>query len=178
MNAHVKRKLLDTTTYEPAGQPLGLPLKDTRAELAAQFIPAGSRVLDLSAAPTLERLLPYGCSYQPRDKVTCDGGNVCNIDGGDFPTKAAAQSDIVVMLGVIEQIADVENLFTHLRFGKHDVVLSYCATDLGGKRTGFANHLSFYDLARLFDRYGFRIECTAPVSPSEMLMRLTPTDRL
>ena len=34
------------------------------------------------------------------------------------------------MLGVLEQIADVENLFTHLRFCKRDVILSYCATDL------------------------------------------------
>ena len=172
MNAHVKRKLLDTTTYEPAGQhsgqPLALPLRDSRAELAAQFIPAGARVLDLSATPTLERLLPYGCSYQPGDATA----------GDDFPAKAAAKSDIVVMLGTLEQVADVEDLFTHLRFAKQDVVLSYCATDLGSKRAGFANHLSFYDLARLFDRYGFRIECTTPVSPSEMLMRLTPTDRL
>ena len=71
------------------------------------------------------------------------------------------------MLGALEQVADVENLFTHLRFCKQDVVLSYRATDLmaGGERAalGFANHLSFYDLALLFDRYGFRIECTAPI---------------
>ena len=166
MNAHVKRKLLDTTICEPAGQPAGLPLRDARAEIAAQFIPAGARVLDLSTAATLERLLPYGCSYRS------------GAAGGDFPAQAAAQSDIVVMLGALEQVADVEDLFTHLRFAKQDVVLSYCATDLGGKRAGFANHFSFYDLARLFDRYGFRIECTTPVSPSEMLMRLTPTDRL
>jgi hypothetical protein len=38
--------------------------------------------------------------------------------------------------------------------------------------------LSFYDLALLFDRYGFRIECTAPVDGGQVLMRLTPTDRL
>ena len=62
-----------------------------------------------------------------------------------------------------KRVADVENLFTHLRFCKQDIVLSYCATDLGGERSGFANALSFYDLALLFDRYGFRIECTAPV---------------
>jgi hypothetical protein len=180
MNAHVKRNLAVDTAYDSV-QPYGLatePKRDPRAELAAQFIPAGSRVLDLSAASALERLLPYGCSYQSRDSVTCDGGNVCNIAGGDYPTQAAAKSDVIVMLGVLEQIVDVENLFTHLRFSKQDVVLSYCATDLGGDRAGAANNLSFYDLARLFDRYGFRIECTTPVSPSEMLMRLTPTDRL
>src|SRR6185436_5712791 len=98
------------------------------------------------------------------------------------PTEAASQCDVIVMLGALERIADVESLFTHLRFCKRDIILSYCATDLAKDldraALGFANHLSFYDLAMLFDRYGFRIECTTPVSPSEMMMRLTPTDRL
>ena len=69
------------------------------------------------------------------------------------------------MLGALERIADVENLFTHLRFCKRDIILSYCATDLAKDldraALGFVNHLSFYDLALLFDRYGFRIECTS-----------------
>ena len=38
--------------------------------------------------------------------------------------------------------------------------------------------MSFYDLALLFDRYGFRIECTAPIDDGQVLMRLTPTERL
>jgi hypothetical protein len=155
---------------------------DARAELAAQFIPAGSRVLDLSADGALERSLPGGCSYLGRDRVTCDGGQACDIARGDFPTKDAGQSDIVVMLGVLEQIADAENLFTHLRFCKQDIILSYRATDLvtGTERAalGLANAFSFYDLALLFDRYGFRIECTAPLDGGQMLMRLTPTERL
>ncbi len=62
------------------------------------------------------------------------------------------------------------------------MILSYCATDLagGGERAarGFANAFSFYDLALLFDRYGFRIECTAPIDAGQVLMRLTPTERL
>jgi hypothetical protein len=144
---------------------------DARAELAVQFIPAGSRVLDMSGATTLQRLLPTGCSYQ---------GIVSDFNAGDFPTQAAGNSDIIVMLGALERIADVENLFTHLRFCKQDVILSYSATDLAGSvdRAGFANALSFYDLALLFDRYGFRIECTAPIDAGQMLMRLTPTERL
>ena len=86
------------------------------------------------------------------------------------------------MLGVLERIADVENLFTHLRFCKRDIILSYYATDLakGLDRgaLGFANHLSFYDLALLFDRYGFRIECTTPIDDTQVLIRLTPTEWL
>ena len=44
---------------------------------------------------------------------------------------------------------------------RHDVILSYHATNLAqdGDRAarGFVNHLSFYDLTLLFDRYGFRV---------------------
>jgi hypothetical protein len=181
MNIHVNSNLALETT-DSIGRRPDVTAQDARAELAAQFIPAGSRVLDLSASLALEQALPNGCSYQGRDRIRCDGGAVCNLAGGDFPTQAAAQSDIIVMLGGLEQVADVENFFTHLRFCKQDVVLSYSATDLGQgsdrAALGFANHLSFYDLARLFDRYGFRIECTAPIDDRQSLMRLTPTDRL
>ena len=171
MNLHVNRNLALETLPDVLRQSLTLAAeRDPRAELAAQFIPAGSRVLDLSFGTTLERSLPNGCGYRR-----------CDVDT-EFPTKAAAKSDIIVMLGTLEQIADVESLFTHLRFCKQDVVLSYCATDRCGASEraalGFANHLSFYDLALLFDRYGFRIECTAPIDDTQTLMRLTPTDRL
>lgn len=165
MNA-LARNLLDTA-FDTAPAPLALPDTDRRAKIAAQFIPAGAHVLDLSAAPGLENLLPHGGSYTAAADFAAE-----------FPSQAAAHSDVIVMLGALEQVTDLENLFTHLRFCKQDVVLSYCATDLGGRRTGFVNHLSFYDMALLFDRYGFRIECTTPVSPSEMLMRLTPSDNL
>jgi hypothetical protein len=180
MNLQLNRNLaLETAADLGPGAAIAT---DARAQLAAQFIPAGSRVLDLSIDNALERSLPPGCSYQGRDRVTCDGGQACNIAGGDFPTQAAAKTDIVVMLGVLEQIADVENLFTHLRFCKQDVILSYRATDFvsGADRAalGLANALSFYDLALLFDRYGFRIECTAPLDYGQVLMRLTPTERL
>ncbi len=180
MNLQVNLNLAPDTTPDFASSITRA--SDPRAELAGQFIPAGSRVLDLSADGALERSLPGGCSYQGRDRITCDGGQACDIAGGDFPTQAAAQSDVVVMLGVLEQIADAENLFTHLRFCKQDVILSYRATDLvaGGERAalGLANAFSFYDLALLFDRYGFRIECTAPIDSGQVLMRLTPTERL
>ena len=157
--------------------------RDPRAELAAQFIPSGARVLDLSGDAATERFLPSGCSYSGIGRVTQKRpGLVCDLNAGDFPTDAAAQCDIVVMLGALERIADVENLFTHLRFCKRDVVLSYCATDLAKDldraALGFANHLSFYDLALLFDRYGFRIECTAPLDETQVLMRITPSEWL
>ena len=138
---------------------------DPRAALAAQFIAAGARVLELGRGGALQALLPNGCHY-----------SICDLSA-DFPTKAAAEADIIVMLGALETVADAETLFTHLRFCKRDVLLSYHPTNLGLGR-GFANHFSFYDLTLLFDRYTFRIECTTPIDDAQVLMRLTPSERL
>ena len=148
--------------------PADAPAADARAELAAQFIPAGSRVLDLGGDTALQRLLPIGCSYQAATHRAATAALICDFAAGEFPDPGRRQSDIIVMLGVLEAIADVESFFTHLRFCKQDVILSYQRdrSDRSGRdraARGFANHLSFYDLALLFDRYGFRIECTAPI---------------
>jgi hypothetical protein len=180
MGLHVNRHLALEIPVEV--ERLAAP-RDPRAELVSQFIPAGARVLDLShGRKTLERYLPNGCSYRAVERGKRKGAVVCDIANGDFPTQAAAQSDIIVMLGALERIADLESLFTHLRFAKQDMIVSYCATDLSGGRDrearGFVNHLSFCDLTLLFDRFGFRIECTAPLDGREMLMRLTPSARV
>lgn len=147
---------------------------DTRAELAAQFIPAGARVLDLGANSALQTMLPNGCSYVRAGK------KLRANDVDEFPTEAASRSDVIVMLGMLERVKDLESLFTHLRFCKRDIVLSCYPTDFtsGARERDFVNRMSLCDLALLFDRYGFRIESTAPVDESQMLMRLTPAERL
>ena len=153
-------------------------------QFAAQFIPAGARVLELDCGRmALRRFLPNGCSYQGCDLIAREPDTLtCDLNAGEFPSEAAGQADVIVMLGVLEHIVDVESLFTHLRFAKRDLVISYCATDLTGKcdrsALGWVNNFSFFELATLFDRYGFRIECTAPVDSVQLLMRLTLAERL
>jgi hypothetical protein len=156
---------------------------DPRGSLAAQFIPYGANILDLGGNQSLQRLLPSGCHYRAIGKPGRKrGANTGDMAAGDFPTDAALQSDIIVMLGVLERFVDIETLFTHLRFCKRDIILSYSPTNLTGDNDraaqGFVNHLSFYDLASLFDRFGFRIECTTPVDETQVLMRITPTEHL
>jgi hypothetical protein len=165
---------------DPDRQSTSLQAKpDPCAELAAQFIPAGSRVLDLGASPALRTLLPNGCSYVGAGKKRRAHDIGLNTD--EFPTEAAMRADVIVMLGVLERVKDIESLFTHLRFCKRDILISCYPTDLAknGERTqGLVNRMSLCDLALLFDRFGFRIESTAPVDESQMLMRLTPAERL
>jgi hypothetical protein len=157
---------------------------DARAELAAQFIPAGARVLDLGCGRmSLQRFLPGGCRYQGCDLVARDPQTiVCDFNKGEFPVEAASDADIITVLGVLEYVIDPEAFFQRLLSSKRDVVLSYCATDLSGTNDraslGWLTHFSFLDLAELFDRHGFRIVSTMPVDSLQILMRLTPVDRL
>ena len=182
MHLHVDSNLALEMPPDPGRDvPAAKANNDPRAELAAQFIPSGARVLDLSGNVALEHFLPNGCSYNGIARAGRDGpAPVRDLKAPDFPTDAATQCDIIVMLGALEQIADLENFFTHLRFCKRDIILSYRATDLTKDldRAAFSNHLSFYDLALLFDRYGFRIECTAPLDETQVLMRITPKEWL
>lgn len=160
------------------------PAHDKRAQFAAQFIPAGARVLELGCGRgMLRKYLPNACRYQGCDLIAREAETiVCDLNAGEFPTEAAMQADVIVMLGVLETIVDVDTFFTHLRLCKRDVILSYCATDLTGNcdrvALGWINNFSYFDLARLFDRFGYRIACTAPLDSAQALMRLTPAERL
>ena len=189
MALHVNANLALVSVADDARRPDAASKIDPRAQLAAQFIPSGSRVLDLGAGggETLRDLMPLGCRYEAVDRIAHGKGSLINnlvgdLAGGEFPTHAATQYDIVVMLGVLENIADLESLFTHLRFCRQDVILSYHPVNLLGGRDrdalGFVNALSYFDLTQLFDRYGFRIQCTAPIDDRQMLMRLTAADRV
>jgi hypothetical protein len=156
---------------------------DQRAEVAAGFVPAGSRVLDIGCGRmALSRFLPNGCVYQPCDLVPRDSRTiVCDLNSGQFPSGPAAQSDVIVMLGLLEYITDLDALFVHLRHSRCDLVLSYCVSDLTGDidraSLGWINHLSLMDLAVLFDKFGFRVERSDRIDEIQFLMRLTPNDR-
>lgn len=185
MALHVNANLALKLVHDEARRPDAPSRHDPRAQLAAQFIPAGARILDLGGGggETLRDLVPFGSSYEAVERLAHDKGSLIHdLTGAEFPTKAATECDIVVMLGVVEKFADLEALFTHLRFCARDVILTYRPTDLAGNEErdalGFANHLSYIDLITLFDRYGFRIEAMAPVGAAEMLMRLTPSGRV
>jgi hypothetical protein len=184
MALHVNANLALKLVRDDARRADAAATRDPRAELAAQFIPAGARILDLGGGggDTLRDQVPFGCAYEAVDRLAHDKGSLIHqLTGAEFPTRAATEADIVVMLGVLEHVADLDSLFTHLRFCKHDLIVTYRPTNfMSDERAahGVVNHLSYAELIALFDRYGFRIECTAPVSDTEMMFRLTPTKRI
>jgi hypothetical protein len=134
---------------------------EARLALAAQFVPAGARVLDLSGGKGLRRHLPHGCTYK---SVKSNG--------------AIDPSDVVVMLDLLHRIDDAEALFARLVRGVSAIVLNYHPRDLAATGAGANDRLGFYDLARLFDQFGYRIASTAPLEGGEVMLRLAPQDAM
>jgi hypothetical protein len=137
-----------------------------RARTAAQFIPAGARVLEVGGV-TMHGLLPAGCLLQSRPH-------------GALNERDAARADVVVLLDAIATADDGEAVLARLGGTKAAIVLNYRPRDLvdsadladGDIGNG---RLGFYDLARLFDRFGYGIECNVPLRDGEVLLRLSPT---
>jgi len=115
-----------------------------RFALAADFIPAGSTVLDLGCgAMVLERSLPPGCRYLTCDAVRRDERSVVrDFNRGELPPKAGAT--IVTLLGVLEYIYDWKAFLQRVREYQLPVVLSYCPADqtsnLDRAALGWVNH--------------------------------------
>jgi hypothetical protein len=179
----INRKLAidKKTDFERWSNPDALePTWDARAQLAAQFIPAGTRVLDLGCGRmALRQFLPEQCRYQPCDLVARGEDTiVCDFNAGEFPEAAAREADLIVMLGVLEYIADVDAFFAKLAQSKREIVLSYCATEftahLDRASLGWINHFGIEELANLFDRFGFRIVRSDPVDALQILIKLRP----
>jgi hypothetical protein len=155
---------------------------NARAEFAAGYVTAGARVLDLGCGRmALRSVLPSTCTYQGCDLVARDEGTiVCDFNADAFPADAAADADVIAMLGVLEYIDDADAFFAKLRAAKCDVVLSYCPADfsagLDRPSLGWISHFGLADLAALFDRHGYRVERTDRFDDLQILIKLRPTD--
>jgi hypothetical protein len=127
---------------------------ETRRRLAAQFIPAGARVLEIDGA-SLATHLPFGCVYRSakRDAVSAD---------------ALAKYDIVVMLGALQTQTEVDRFLRQFASAERPLLISYSNE----------GRLRFHDLIRLIGRNGLRVETSASVGDDEMLLRLVPARKI
>ena len=133
---------------------------DARALIAADFIPAGSRVLDIGCgAMKLELHLPFGCSYVPSDVVRRDDRTiVVDLNENGLPARAVADADWVVMLGVWEYLYKPAEILAALgRTGK-SVLCSYCTRDttshLDRQSLGWVNDFSLAEFIELAQDQG------------------------
>jgi len=132
---------------------------DSRAELAADWIPAGAKVLDVGCgAMALEKLLRPGCTYVPADVVERrQGCYVVDLNKQEFPPGLA---DWVTFLGVLEYVHDIDWPLTRAREAAPCMVVTYCAYT-GGDTTirrgmGWVNDFTQAEFEAVLARNGWR----------------------
>jgi hypothetical protein len=134
---------------------------DARAAMAAEWIPAGTRVLDVGCgAMALGGLLKPGCSYFPADVVERrPGAFVADLNAGAFPP---GSYDWVTFLGVLEYVHDPAWPLRRAGEAAPNLLVTYC-THVGGevairRGMGWVNDLTRADFEALLAATSWRIE--------------------
>jgi hypothetical protein len=134
---------------------------DARAAMAASWIPAQSRVLDVGAgAMALEAFLQAGCTYQPADVVARrDGCFVVDLNRRQFPP---GSYDCVTFLGVLEYVHEVDWPLARAREAAPQMILTYCthvgAEVLTRRGMGWVNDLTAAELEAVLARSGWTVD--------------------
>lgn len=139
------------------------PVWDRRAQAAAFFIPAGSKVLDLGCGQMgLRKFLPQGCKYVPSDiKAWSDDVIVCDLDAGEFPP---GRYDVITLLGVLEFVAAASETLARARAAADRLVVSFHHPTLAWhafsrkRREHRAHHYSGRQLRAELTRAGWAVD--------------------
>jgi hypothetical protein len=139
---------------------------DARAAMAARYIPAGQRVLDIGAgAMALGAQLGPGCSYFPADIVSRGPGcQVVDLNKGEFP---AGQYDWVTFLGVLEYVHEPIPALARARCVAPNAIVTYCTMNNGDVQVrrgmGWVNEYSRPQFEGLLATAGWTVRDVAEV---------------
>jgi hypothetical protein len=135
---------------------------DSRAVMAAEWIPDGSSVLDVGAgAMALGSVLKPHCTYQPADVVERRPGCfVVDLNRGEFPP---GQYDWVTFLGVLEYVHDIDAALRRALGAAPRMIVTYCTyipgSDVGIRRgMGWVNEFAAPAFTAALERTGWRVE--------------------
>ena len=148
-----------------------------RARVAADLVPAGSRLLDIGCgAMDLERFLDASVTYVPADIVMHDDRTLlCDLNAGELPQTPA---DVISLLGVVEYVHNVPALFAALRGTGAKVIVSYNPVELADpgcdrRAEGWFNDFTSSQLCAMAAEAGFRVVETVTIG-TERIYEMRP----
>jgi len=153
------------------------PAWEARAVFAADFIPAGSKILDIGCGTMkLERHLPFGCAYVPGDIVARDDRTVVvDLNETGIPEKHVADADFVVMLGVWEYLYNPNQIFSAFAKTGKPILCSYCTreltTHLDRRALGWVNDFSLSEFLELARASGYRLAVQKQIDSLQYLFK-------
>jgi hypothetical protein len=154
------------------------PAWEARAVMAADFIAAGTRILDIGCgAMKLERHLPFGAKYQPCDVVARDDRTiVVDLNTQALPVEAVKAADLVVMLGVWEYIYKPGELFQAFAGTGKPILCSYCDVSLTSnidrrRVLGWVNDFTLDQFLNLARASGYQASLVKQVDALQYLIR-------
>jgi hypothetical protein len=139
---------------------------DSRAAMAARYIPAGQRVLDIGAGTmALRSQLAAGCGYFPADIVSRGADcQVVDLNKGEFP---AGQYDWITFLGVLEYIHDPVPVLVRARAAASNAIITYCTMSNGDLQVrrgmGWVNDYARPEFEALLGAAGWSVREAAEV---------------
>lgn len=127
-----------------------------RNMMIAEFIPGGSRVLDVGCGDqNLKSFLKQGCEYQPCDLINSSKDVlVCDFNSNIYPN-TDHQYDYIIMSGVLEYARDPKIVLENLSKYGDNMIISYSLFREGNSKIdrlnkGWVNHLTEKQLEDLF----------------------------
>jgi hypothetical protein len=141
-----------------------------RSRLAAAFIRPGSSVMDVGCGPhmALRGFLPAGCTYQPVDLMAWTPDTIiADLSKGQFPR--GHTFDVVVILGVLEYLENVEFVLSAARAVGRSALVSYHPArpfSTGRSAKGWRSHYGRRTFRRLIADAGWTLSTETVIPDS------------
>ena len=136
-----------------------------RTEIVATLIEPNCSVLEFGAGNMLLReLLPKGCNYTASDIVSRGEGTiVCDLNAKILPDLEFY--DVIVFIGVLEYINDVNRVISYISKYCNNIIISYSMIEekriieiIKRRIKGWVNDLSYKQIIEIFDNNKFVIK--------------------
>lgn len=172
----------DITDYERWSDTDGLsPRWNNRAKFAAQFLRTGLSIVDIGCGAMAVESIFSASSYVPCDVIQRDDRTkVIDLNAETIPGEWLAGADVVVMLGVLEYIADIPSVLRSVFDAGKPIITSYHPTNRNpnseDRSHTWISSCTLEDFEGIITECGFLIQWRYAYSNNEMIYFIYPSN--